>query len=327
MNRAINNIDPVFIGGVERSGTSLLYALLASHPNLAMTRRTNFWPYFYERYDDLSQGENLERILGVMKRYRRTIELDLDYEKLKYDFCQGETTYARLFALIWSQFAEKTGKPRWGDKSLNTERYADTIFLNYPNAKIIHIIRDPRDRYASALKRWKVIRGGPGSGTAMWLSSVILARRNLERYPDRYKVVRYESLTADPEGTLQRICEFIGEMYTPEMLLMKGAERFRDEGGNSSFEPHEIGKISPVSVGRFRKTLSQRVIAFMQFMAGKEMAAHGYPLDNISLPLKERLLFLLVDLPLNLARGGTWFGREAYLDYRGRPIPSSRLVS
>ena len=32
---------PVFVAGLERSGTSLIFALLASHPNIAMTRRTN----------------------------------------------------------------------------------------------------------------------------------------------------------------------------------------------------------------------------------------------------------------------------------------------
>ena len=49
---------PIFIGGLERSGTSLLYALLASHPNIAMTRRTNLWPFFYQQYGNLANPEN-----------------------------------------------------------------------------------------------------------------------------------------------------------------------------------------------------------------------------------------------------------------------------
>ena len=32
---------PVFIAGADRSGTTLLFALLASHPNISMSRRTN----------------------------------------------------------------------------------------------------------------------------------------------------------------------------------------------------------------------------------------------------------------------------------------------
>ena len=46
--------QPIFIAGPDRSGTTLLYALLASHPNISMVRRTNFWRWFYGRYGDLS---------------------------------------------------------------------------------------------------------------------------------------------------------------------------------------------------------------------------------------------------------------------------------
>ena len=60
-------LGPIFIGGVERSGTSLLYALLASHPNIAMTRRTNMWPYFYKLYGNLAKPENLDRLLSAWK--------------------------------------------------------------------------------------------------------------------------------------------------------------------------------------------------------------------------------------------------------------------
>ena len=53
---------PIFIAGPERSGTSLIYALLASHPNIAMTRRTNMWTHYYKQYGDLSQPENFEEL-------------------------------------------------------------------------------------------------------------------------------------------------------------------------------------------------------------------------------------------------------------------------
>jgi hypothetical protein len=219
------------------------------------------------------------------------------------------------------------GKPRWGDKSLNTERYADVIFKAYPNARILHIVRDPRDRYASALKRWKVIRGGVGSGAGMWLESVRLGYRNMRKYPGQYRFVRYESLAAQPEKLMREICDFIGETYEPVMLSMRGAEAFRDDGGNSSFEQHEPGSISTRSVGRYRKYLTSRWIAFIQAAAGREMRSLDYPLDDINLSARERLLFTAMDLPLNTARLTAWRWREAYLDRVGRPIPESRLVT
>ena len=317
---------PIFIGGVERSGTSLLYALLASHPNIAMTRRTNLWPFFYQQYGNLANPDNLDRLLTDWKTYRRVWTLHPDLEAIRKEFYMGETSYTRLFAILWEQFAAQMGKPRWGDKSLHTERYADVIFRDYQGARILHIVRDPRDRFASALKRWKVIRGGVGSGTGMWLNSVRAGYRNLRKYPNQYRFVRYESLAAQPEKTMREICDFIGENYDPAILSMRGAENFRDEGGNSSFEQREPGTISTSSVGRYRKYLTPRWINFIQTAARREMQSLDYPLDDIHLSGRDQLLFATVDLPLNAARLTAWRWREAYLDRRGRPIPPSRLV-
>jgi hypothetical protein len=317
---------PIFIAGLERSGTSLLYALLASHPNIAMTRRTNLWTYFYNQYGDLGKPENFERCLATMMVYKRLLPIQLDAERLRRDFQQGEQSYPRLFALIEEQYAQRLGRPRWGDKSLNTERYADQIFAAYPNAYILHIIRDPRDRYASAIARWKVSRGGVGAGSAVWLSSQRLAERNRAKYPSRYMIVRYETLASQPEETLRTVCSLIGEEYMPIMLSMKGAEQFRDEGGNSSYEPFEVGKISTRSIGRFGKVLSPRQVAFMQLAIGSKMTAFGYEKDQVNLSALERFQFLLFDIPLNYLRMLVWTVRESFLNRVGRSLPGYRIV-
>jgi hypothetical protein len=318
---------PIFVAGLERSGTSLIYALLASHPNIAMTRRTNLWTYFFNQYGDLSRPENFERCLAMMMQYKRLIPLKPDPARLRQEFWQGEPTYGRLFALLEEHYVEQVGKTRWGDKSLNTERYADPIFAAYPQARILHMLRDPRDRYASSLTRWQVNRGGVGTPTAMWLSTVKLARRNQKKYPDRYKIVRYETLAAAPEETLRDICWFIGEPYTPAMLLMDGAEAFRDEGGNSSYGQREPGHISTSSIGRYQQVLSGKQIAFMQLFARQDMLAFDYLPEEITLSLSEKLSFSAVDLPLNLARLAAWSIREAVLNRTGRPVPAYRMIN
>jgi hypothetical protein len=320
------NNGPIFIAGLERSGTSLIYALLASHPNIAMTRRTNLWTYFYNQYGDLSKPKNFERCLKDLMRYKRLLPVQLDAEKLRRDFTSGQLTYPRLFALIEEQYAQRLGRPRWGDKSLNTERYADQIFEAYPNARILHMQRDPRDRYASAVKRWKISRGGAGVGSAVWLSSLNLARRHQARYPHKYMIVRYETLAREPEKTLQKICAFIGEEYNPVMLEMKGAEQFRDEGGNSSYGQHEAGRISTRSIGRFQEVLSPRQIAFMQMTAGTQMAEFDYEADLIKLSAVDGLSFLFLDIPLNALRMLVWYIREAFLNQIGRALPSYRII-
>jgi hypothetical protein len=320
------NIRPIYIAGLERSGTSLIYALLGSHPAIAMTRRTNLWTHFYEQYGDLSRPENFERCLAMMLRYKRIVRLKPDPDRLRREFGQGEATYARLFALLGEHYAESQQKPRWGDKSLNTERYAEPIFAAYPQARMIHMIRDPRDRYASAITRWGRSRGGVGAGTAMWLWSVNCARRHQERFPGKYKIVRYETLVFRPEETLREICEFIGEEYSPRMLSMQSAQSFRDEGGNSSYGRRPPGYISTNSIGRFRSVLSRRQIAYMERTAGREMASYGYVLDKIEMSAGEKIAYYLIESPVNVSRAVAWRAREALLDRKGRAVPSYRII-
>jgi len=317
---------PIYVAGLERSGTSLAYALLASHPNIAMTRRTNLWRHFYGRFGDLAEPANLDRCLGTMRRYKRLVVLDLDFDRLRREVEGSDATYARLFDALERQVADRMSRPRWGDKSLHTEHHAEQIFHDYPGARILHMLRDPRDRYASSYTRWKVRRGGVGVGTGEWLSSVRLAERNERRFPDRYRIVRYETLASEPERSVRELCAFIDEPYDPVMLSMDGASTFRDEGSNSSYGPRDPGVISTSSIGRFREVLSDRQIACIQLLARREMASFGYPPEPLDLSLLGRVRLAVLDIPVETARLVAWRARERARDRAGRPVPSYRLV-
>jgi Sulfotransferase family len=316
---------PIFVAGLERSGTSLMFALLASHPDIAMTRRTNLWTHFFEQYGDLSETANLDRCLSMMARYKRLVVLQPDFVELRRAFLEGERTYARLFALLEGQYADRLGRARWGDKSLNTERYARPILDAYPHARFLHMIRDPRDRYASSKTRWGVRRGGVGAGTAEWLTSVRTALEHQRRDPRRYRAVRYEDLASDPEGTLRDLCAFIGEPFAPQMLAMQGAPRLLEKGSNSSYGSREPGAITTDSIGRFRDVLTPRQVAFMDRNAAQEMSTFGYDRAFGRLEFPDRVRFL-GSLPLESGRLLAWRVRERVRDRRGRPVPSYRIV-
>ena len=70
-------------------------------------------------------------------------------------------TYARLFDLFLLHFAEREGKPRRGAQTGLIERYVDELIEAYDGVKIVHMLRDPRDRYLASLELWP---RGPGSG-------------------------------------------------------------------------------------------------------------------------------------------------------------------
>jgi hypothetical protein len=317
---------PIFIGGLDRTGTTLVYALLASHPRIAMTRRTNWWSYFYDRFGDLADDRNLDRCLETMARYRRHRRLDPDLVRIRSDFVRGARTYGRLFELLESQYAERLGKSRWGDKSLHTERYASTVFSDFPSARIVHMIRDPRDRYASVVRRWKRVRGGVGAGTAAWLASLALAERNVADYPGRYLILRYEDLASRPHDTLQEVCAFIGEPFDERMLAMDAADEFRSSGGNSSYGQFAAGAISTRSIGRFHEVLRPSEVAFIQGRAGRIMRRYGYGAVEPAFGPRERLRYAIRDLPVATAKLHAWRARERIRDLLGRS-PSTETLS
>ena len=315
---------PIFIAGADRSGTSLMYALLASHPDISMVRRSNMWRYFYGRYGDLAQEENFEACLATMLRYKRLEHLNPDPERIRREYWQGQPGYGALFALFHRHLAESRGKSRWGDKSLHTEHYAGDIFAEYPEARIIHMIRDPRDRYASILKRYDKEQRRLGSAVGRWLMSIEAGEENLRRYPERYRMVRYETLAQQPEATLQETCAFVDVPYEPVMLTMKGSTRHQ-EAGNSSFGDIQPGVISTKSINRYRRVLQRDDYWFLQSYLSEAMARHDYAQEPVEAPIARRMQFYLLERPLNTMRVRGWISRAASQVRQGEPIPANRL--
>jgi len=318
---------PIFIAGPDRSGTTLLFALLASHPNISMVRRTNMWRYFHRRYGELGDPENLERCLDHMLRYNRIQTfLKPDEARIRREFALGEQSYGRLFSLFHQQHAESLGKRRWGDKSLHTEHYVERVFAEYPDAQILHITRDPRDRYASVRKRHGRDVPRLGAANGRWLFSMYKALDNQRRYPGQYKILRFEDLAGDPERTMKDICAWLGEEYDPQMLSMSGASDHTSSGGNSSFGKIEPGQISTKPIGRYREVLSNMEIAYIQLVAGKYMDQLGYRRDPVKFTAAEAIKFYAGVVPSSLVRMAGWMLLNAVKIWRGERLPMRRLV-
>jgi hypothetical protein len=300
---------------VDRSGIGLMGELLDAHPRIAISRRTNFWSFYYQRFGDLARPQNLERCLTQIMRYTRMQALQPDREALLAALDGQPATYGRLFAAMQEQHIRRLGKRRWGDKSLDSEGHADAIFREFPDAMIVHVIRDPRDRYASQATHRRAARGRVGSGAALWRWSVRHARRNRARRPERYMLVRYEDLARRPEQTLRRVCEFVGEDFAPEML---------HQSADGWHEPRPRA-FTTDSIGRFRRDLSPREIALIDLVARRGMRELGYVSAGVRLSPWERLRFTLVDLPLNGVRMARWLIGRAWTDWRG-PRPAARRV-
>ncbi len=142
---------PIFIAGLQRSGTSLMRGIIGSHPTVAIFQwDLPLWTSFYDRYkyknlDDVTIWcQLIQEILSHTKVQEASIILD---RNAIFKAVDGESHVACgvIFEHILRQYATQVGRPRWGLKTPNNEFYAEAIFKAYPNAKMIHMIRDPRD--------------------------------------------------------------------------------------------------------------------------------------------------------------------------------------
>jgi hypothetical protein len=280
--------------------------------------------WFHDRFGDLAEPSNLDRCLNVMLRYQRLSCLRPDRAQIEAAFAVGPPTYGHLFDVMHSQEAARRGKPRWGDKSLHHEHHAEAIFTEWPDASIIHLIRDPRDRHASVTSRYPDRRKHIASVTGRWVQSMRTGSRNLRRYPDRYMMLRYEDLVHETVPSLQRVCELIGEPYDPGMLAMNGAMD-RDTEGNSSFETVAPGTISTRSIGRFRNLLAAEDVRFIETFAGRIMRANSYQLDTPA--VASPASYLLGSLPVDGVRMAAWMLGASMTRRRGEQIPAARLAT
>ncbi|HUP76689.1 MAG TPA: sulfotransferase [Acidimicrobiales bacterium] len=313
---------PIFLAGVDRSGIGLLGELLDAHPEISISRRTNFWSFYYGRFGPLGIDANLDRCLDSLGRYTRIRALTPEFDAIKREFdATADKSYGRLFALIQSEHASRRGKRRWGDKSLDTEGHAATIFDEYVSARIVHVMRDPRDRFASQSDRRQAGRGGVGSGTALWQWSAALAECNRARFGDRYLVVRFEDLVCETEQCLRSICEFIGEPYSSAMIaaLADGEPRARD--GAEKPRP----TLRRTGIGRYERELSARQVAFIESRAARPMSRFGYQPSHAR-GRAGRVRYVAIDRPMWSAGAVVWRLRRR-LGERSEPSPRRVVAS
>lgn len=216
---------PVFITGLDRSGKTRLRRALGAHPALDLVRRVGLWTRDDDRYGELADDAALARCLDWLRDGRQTRELVAEADGWADEFDAGARTAPRLYAALYAARSRGRGKPRWGEQDAEIERHARRVLRMLPSARIVHLVRDPRTRYASILADEPRRAGRVGSTTASWIASVRRGRSRASGYPRRYLLVRAEDLDDRPSAELERVLAFLGLDMEPEILEGWSRER------------------------------------------------------------------------------------------------------
>jgi hypothetical protein len=132
--------------------------------------------------------------------------------------------------------------------------------VDYPDGRLVTIVRDPRGWYASA-RSHKQRFGGPEDAVAEWLhgaEEIAAAKREL---PDRVFVVTYEGLVLDTEGTMRALAAWLGIDWARSLLVPTFNRR--PVPANSSFDM-PAGGVRTESLHRWRVELGDAERALIE---------------------------------------------------------------
>jgi hypothetical protein len=213
---------PLFVVGMWRSGTSLLYALLNQHPQIGLMYESDMLtlaPLFYIPRKSSWWLNKVDSWNGALTRHK------IDAAAIPKDI----SDLPGAFRAVAQQYASKKGANVWGCKSPTYFDCMNQLAGWYPNAKFIVIWRDPADVCRSIVRAAEKASWFAQPG--MDLRAILGYRRMkqeadelVRRGADIYQV-QYDELVRDPATTLNAICEFVGIPFDPKMATLEGADR------------------------------------------------------------------------------------------------------
>jgi hypothetical protein len=290
---------PVFFCGHRKSGTTVLVCLFDSHPELLTYPCDS--GFFYRVFPDCLSSSPAQAIDALVDH---TIRVCLNKEMTSVErpglfaieaiadrFRQLATATDGspkvLLQSLMKAYGELCGQDpthwrAWAEKTTSTEIYALEIAEWFPKVKFIHLVRDPRDNYASLKSGWEAryrFQEGEPRGLLQSLLDraglgMRLAQGNIAILgKDRYMTVRFEDLTRSPESHLREMAAFIGVNYHASLQVpsVNGVV-----WPGNSFDGQKFQGLSSANVGRWRERINREETAIIEYFMADVMEQYEY---------------------------------------------------
>jgi hypothetical protein len=168
--------DPIIIGSAPRSGSTLLNAILSVHPDIYAIKKQT---YAFERWVQAGDGYKIER---EDRLYREFLYRKIPKEAI-----------------------------RWSEKTPKNIITFDKILDFYPDALLIHLVRDGRDVVTS-----KHPRHTPDQywvSAERWIRDVSFGL-TFKDHP-RVLTIKYEDLILNYNETIKKLCDYLSLTIHP----------------------------------------------------------------------------------------------------------------
>ena len=323
----MSNTKQIFVVGSGRSGTTMIGRVLNNHKDIFTFNEIHFLGWlcskndidnFINRQDAICLLSKLFAIQkdGIFlkknpKQFDKKSEAILsDVDKLK-----SIEVYERFLQTITNE----NGYSITCEQTPKNIFYIQELLSHFPNAKIIHMVRDSRDVLLSQKNKWK--RGFLGASkiplkeairsymnyhpitSAKFWNSTVLHGNKMEENPRVIKI-KFEELLKNPQEKIMELCNFIEIAFDKKMLEVPNI------GSSTALDSKGELKIDSTKIEKWKNGgLTTAEIYLSQIFTRDRMQANGYELKSFVIPPIFSVFYLItfpikafVALILNLKR-------------------------
>ncbi len=268
--------------------------MLDAHPDVTIPPETHFVPDAIKAAK--ADGATPRDVLAAMKEHREWGDFEISDEEMLERFAQlPKFRPGPAIRSFYELYAERQGKPRYGEKTPTYVQKMRLIQRALPEARFCHVIRDGRDVALSVLDR--TVRDLTAADVARrWQKKVTKAREDSPAI-DHYLEIHYEDLVLDTEPVLRRVCDFFELEWHDELLTYheRSAERLQEmaralpSDGRAKelsverrMKTHEMTTKPPSAdrVQRWRKQMTEEQRIEFEEVAGDLLGELDYPVGE-----------------------------------------------
>lgn len=212
----VPNIQIGFIVGTGRCGSTILAQVLNSHSKIAVPPELQFIDKLYNMQLEKLTSEDIGQIIENYCPYN--LHEYFDFKTYLSGLKYPQTSLSKLLEGLFIAICDSQNKSIFIEQTPWHGQHLPMIKDLFPEAKVIHIIRDPRDVVISFIrsKWWGEI--SIEEGMRKWRDIVKMISQWGGENSSSYLELRYEDLVLNPKHELTKVLRLVGTDYESGML-------------------------------------------------------------------------------------------------------------
>ncbi len=300
MKKTLKNIPITFLVSRGRSGSTLIQSILDAHPNICAPLESKFVLHLrtkYEKIDNWNENVINQFIKDLYTNRKFRLFWNITPKELRskmndYEINQFSDA-CKVVYLCHHSFFKKDEIKLIVDKNPLHSRFSDILLNIFPEAKFLHLIRDPRAVTYSHIKSLKQ-RNASNLAYEWRLLNERIEQVKL-KYSHLFHTFKYEDFTLNPEKEARNIFSFINLPFFPEILDANKTLNKNYKSSTYLSLPQHKSITTPINNNKnkaWEDNLKNDEINLINIICEKQLKKYGYESDVTTEGIISQLIVL-----------------------------------